>query len=238
VAREAASIVLLEDDFGSIVHTVRLGRRIYDNLRKAMGYILALHIPIAGLALLPLAFGMPPVLTPMLIALIEMVIDPACSIVLEAEPEERNVMRRPPRDPKAPLLSMAMMSWSILQGVLAFLVVAAVFVLALGRAMPESEVRSIAFMSLVVTNIALIFANRSFSASLWQALARRNPALWLGLGIALGVFAVVLFWPPARALFRLGPLHADDLAICFAAFLGLLVLLELIKPLWGRRLEG
>src|SRR5690606_25721865 len=106
---------------------------------------------------------------PMLIALIEMIIDPACSIVLEAEPEEADVMRRPPRDPQAPLLSVALMSWSVVQGVLAFLVVAAVFVLALRLEMPETEMRSLAFMSLVVTNIALIFVNRSFSASLWQA---------------------------------------------------------------------
>ncbi|MBX6322583.1 MAG: cation-translocating P-type ATPase [Rhodospirillaceae bacterium] len=236
VAREAASIVLLDDDFGSIVRTIRLGRRIYDNLRKAMGYILALHVPIAGLALLPLVFGLPPVLTPMLIALIEMIIDPACSIVLEAEPEEADVMRRPPRDPRSPLLSFAFMTWSAIQGVLAFLVIAAVFVLALRLGLSETEVRSLAFMSLVVTNIALIFVNRSFSASLWQALARRNPALWLGLGPAVAVFAVVLLWPPARDLFRLGPLHGDGLVICLAAFVGLLVLLEGVKRLWRGRL--
>ena len=105
VAREAASIVLLDDDFGSIVTTVRLGRRIYDNLRKAMSFILAVHVPIAGLALMPLLFGMPILFSPVHIAFLEMVIDPVCSLVFEAETEEDGVMRRPPRPPAEPLFS-------------------------------------------------------------------------------------------------------------------------------------
>ena len=99
MAREAASIVLLDDDFGSIVTTVRLGRRIYDNLRKAMSFILAVHVPIAGLALMPLLFGMPILFGPMHIAFLEMVIDPVCSLVFEAETEEKGIMDRPPRPP-------------------------------------------------------------------------------------------------------------------------------------------
>ena len=108
VAREASSIVLLDDDFGSIVASVRLGRRIYDNLRKAMGFIFAVHVPIAGIALLPLLFGLPIVLRPIHIAFLEMVIDPVCSLVFEAETEEDDVMRRPPRSPDQPLFSSAL----------------------------------------------------------------------------------------------------------------------------------
>ena len=118
VAREASAIVLLDDDFGSIVKTIRLGRRVYDNLRKAIEYIVAVHIPIAGLALLPLLFGLPLMLTPIHIAFLEMVIDPACSVVLEAEEEEDDVMRRPPRDPASPLLLPRRILWAILQGVI------------------------------------------------------------------------------------------------------------------------
>jgi Ca2+-transporting ATPase len=92
VAREAASIVLLDDDFGSIVTTIRLGRRIYDNLRKAMGFIFAVHVPIAGMALLPLMLGLPIFFSPIHIAFLEMVIDPVCSLVFEAETDERDVM--------------------------------------------------------------------------------------------------------------------------------------------------
>src|SRR4029079_18604361 len=105
VAREASSIVLLDDDFGSMVRAIRDGRRIYDNLRKAFAYILAIHVPTAGLALLPILLGQPLLLTPMLIAFLELIIDPACSVVLEAEREEGNIMSRPPRDLRSPLIS-------------------------------------------------------------------------------------------------------------------------------------
>ena len=125
VAREASSIVLLDDDFGSIVTAVRLGRRIYDNLRKAMGFIFAVHVPIAGLALLPLLFGLPILLGPMHIAFLEMVIDPVCSLVFEAETEEDDVMRRQPRSPEEPLFSRRLIGWSVLQGGFAFVLVGA-----------------------------------------------------------------------------------------------------------------
>ena len=116
VAREASSIVLLDDDFGSIVKAVRLGRRIYDNLRKAMGFILAVHVPIAGLSLLPLLFGLPILFGPMHIAFLEMVIDPVCSLVFEAETEEDDVMARPPRPPAEPLFTRGLVGWSLAQG--------------------------------------------------------------------------------------------------------------------------
>jgi Ca2+-transporting ATPase len=118
VAREASSLVLLDDDFGSVVRAVRHGRRIYDNLRKAMAYIISVHVPIAGLALLPIVLGWPLLLTPILIAFLELIIDPACSVVLEAEAEEKNIMTRPPRDPRATLLSRSLVIWGAIQGAL------------------------------------------------------------------------------------------------------------------------
>ena len=108
VAREAASLVILDDDFSSIVEAVRQGRRIYDNLRKAMAYIFAIHVPIAGLSLLPVLFEWPLVLLPVHIAFLELIIDPASSVVYEMEPEE-DVMNRPPRDPSSPLFSSRLM---------------------------------------------------------------------------------------------------------------------------------
>ena len=175
VAREASSIVLLDDDFGSVVKSIRLGRRIYDNLRKAMGFIFAVHVPIAGLALLPLLFGLPILFGPMHIAFLEMVIDPVCSLVFEAETEEDDVMRRAPRRPDEPLFSGRLIGWSLLQGAFAFVLVAVIFVVALGRGMPEAEVRSLSFFSLVLTIVSLILVNRSFSASLLTALRRPLP---------------------------------------------------------------
>ena len=127
VAREASAIVLLEDDFGSIVHSVRLGRRIYDNIRKAIAFIFAVHVPIAGLALLPLFFGLPLLFGPIHIALLELVIDPVCALVFEAERDEDDIMRAPPRSPGEPLFSFNMVAWSVFQGLVAFAMLATVF---------------------------------------------------------------------------------------------------------------
>jgi len=234
VAREASSIVLLDDEFGSIVTAVRLGRRIYDNLRKAMGFILAVHVPIAGLVLLPLLFGLPILIGPVHIAFLEMVIDPVCTLVFEAETEEDDVMRRPPRRPDEPLFSGAMIGWSLLQGAFAFLVVAIIFVVALERGMPEPEVRALVFFSLVVAIVSLIFVNRSFGASIVTALRRQNRTLMLVLLAVLTMLGVTLLWPFARGLFRFGPLHADDLAVTLGAGIGVLVFLELLKFLYAQ----
>ena len=238
VAREAAAIVLLDDDFGSIVRTIRLGRRIYDNLRKAVGYILAVHVPIAGLSLIPLLFGTPLIFTPLHIAFLEMVIDPVCSIVFEAENAEADAMARPPRNPKSPLFSRALAGWSLVQGMLVLLLVAAIYGIALHTGLSEPEVRALAFVSLVLTNVGLIFANRSFSASLWQALRRPNAPLWWVLAATTALMGIALAWPPARALFRFGPLHLDDLAVCVGAGFATIVGLDLLKPIWRRKLAA
>jgi Ca2+-transporting ATPase len=236
VAREASSIVLLDDDFGSIVKAVRLGRRIYDNLRKAMGFIFAVHVPIAGLALLPLLFGLPILFGPMHIAFLEMVIDPVCSLVFEAETEEDDVMQRQPRSPDEPLFSRHLIAWSVLQGALVFALVAAIFVIGYRQGMPETEVRALAFFSLVMTIVGLIFVNRSFSASLITALGRPNPALVWVLVSVTTMLGLTLLWPFASGLFRFGPLHWDDLALTLAAGAIVLVVLEVLKPIWRARL--
>jgi Ca2+-transporting ATPase len=236
VAREASSIVLLDDDFGSIVKTIRLGRRIYDNLRKAMGYIVAVHVPIAGLAILPLVFGTPIVLAPIHIAFLEMVIDPVCSVVFEAEPDERDLMRRPPRSPQSALLSYSLITWSLLQGGLALVLVGSVYLLGIYRTMSDAEVRALAFATLLLTNVGLILVNRSFSSSPWRAVSRRNPALWVMLCVVLPLLLVTVSWRPVESLFRFGPLHWDDLAICISAAVVLLGTLEALKRLWRARL--
>ena len=231
VAREASSIVLLDDDFGSIVKSVQLGRRIYDNLRKAMSFIFAVHVPIAGLALLPLLFGLPILFGPIHIAFLQMVIDPVCSLVFEAETEEDDVMRRPPRAPDAPLFSGPLIGWSLLQGAFAFVLVACIFVVAFRRGMPEEEVRALAFFSLILTIVSLIFVNRSFSASLVTAFHRPNPVLALVLLAVTTMLGLTLLWPVARDLFRFGPLHVNDLALTLGAGVFVLVVLEVLKLL-------
>jgi Ca2+-transporting ATPase len=229
VAREAAGMVLLDDDFSSIVKAIALGRRIYDNLRKAMGFIFAAHVPIAGLALLPLVFGLPILLTPVHIALLQMVIDPVCSLVFEAQGAEDDVMSRPPRDPQEPLFSWGLVTWGIAQGGIAFALVATLYLVALQQDMPLDEARTLAFFSLVTSIVALTFANRSFNASLASAFKRPGPALIATLIGVPALLALLLAWPTARTLFRLGPMHLHDFAIMLAVGALLLGVLEGIK---------
>jgi P-type Ca2+ transporter type 2C len=237
VAREASSIVLLDDDFGSIVLTIRLGRRIYDNLRKAIEYIVAVHIPIAGLAVLPLLLGLPLILTPIHIAFLEMVIDPACSVVFEAEEEEPDVMQRPPRDPASPLLLPKRIIWAVLQGLIVLAILAGVFMSAAHLGMPESDLRALIFTSLVLMNMGLILINRSFKASLIRAFLSPNRSLWILCGSVITLLATAVLWPPAQSLFHFGRLHWDDLSVCAGAGFFSLLLLETIKSIWFR-VEG
>jgi Ca2+-transporting ATPase len=239
VAREAAAMVLLDDEFSSIVEAMRLGRRIYDNIRKAMAYILAVHVPIAALALVPLLLGWPAIIGPVHIVFLEFVIDPVCSIVFEAEPAERNVMQRRPRDPREPLFSRRLILWSLLQGALV-----SVFVLGLhatlrhgGMAAPDT--RAVSFVSLVLTNVTLIFVNRSFGNSALEAIVRPNAALWRGLAILGAALGAVLYVPVLRQLFAFGALHRGDLLLSLSAACLLLPVLELGKRLlsplrWSR----
>lgn len=238
VAREAASIVLLDDDFGSIVTTVRLGRRIYDNLRKAMSFILAVHLPIAGLALMPLLFGMPILFFPMHIAFLEMVIDPVCSLVFEAEAEEDGIMTRPPRKPEESLFSGPTVVWSLLQGALVLAVCAAIFVLAPGYGLSVAQVRGLTFATLVFGIVSLILVDRSRSASILTAFSRPNRALAVVLPIVGILLAVTLLWQPARDVFRFAELTPAYLAVPPLAGLAILVALESLKPIWRWSTRG
>ncbi len=234
VAREASAIVLLEDDFGSIVQSVRLGRRIYDNIRKAMAFIFAVHVPIAGLALLPLLFGLPILFGPIHIALLEMVIDPVCALVFEAERDEDDIMQRRPRDPSESLFSLPMIGWSIFQGGLAFAMLAGVFFVETWSGMPEAELRALTFFALIAEIVALILVNRSFSASLSDALIRHNAALgYVAAAIAI-VTALILFLSQAQILLKFGSVAWSDMALAVGMGISLLVLLEICKPLVRR----
>ena len=144
----------------------------------------------------------------------------------------------PPRSPDEPLFSGALIVWSLLQGTLAFALVAAIFVMALRSGMPEQEVRALAFFSLVVAIVSLILVNRSFSASLLTALRRPNRTLAAVLATVAVVLALTLLWPFASKLFAFGPLHADDLALTLGAGIIVLVALEMLKPVLRPRLQS
>jgi Ca2+-transporting ATPase len=234
VAREASAIVLLDDDFGSIVTSISLGRRIYDNIRKAMAFIFAVHVPIAGLALLPLILGLPLLFGPIHIALLEMVIDPVCALVFEAERAEKDIMRRRPRAVIERLFSWRMIGWSAIQGGIAFAMLATLFLVATDRGIPEGEVRALTFFALVAMILALIFINRSFGTTWRQAFGQRNVALRYVFAAIAIISAIILSVPAVQAILRFEHLRAVDLAV--AAGLGgiLFVVLELLKPLAKR----
>ena len=213
VAREAASLVLLNDDFSSIVAAVRLGRRIYTNLRKAMGYIFAIHFPIAGISLLPILLKLPPVLLPAHIAFLELIIDPACSTVFESEPEEADVMKRPPRNLRQPMFDKKMILKSLFQGGLVMFLVTGIYLLALNLGKSDVDTRTVTFASLVVLNIALITTNLSVRENKLYSIYRHNKPFQLVIITAFIALACTIYIPILNSLFRLDPLHLDDFAI-------------------------
>jgi Ca2+-transporting ATPase len=187
---------------------------------------------------MPLLFGMPILFGPMHIAFLEMVIDPVCSLVFEAESEEEGVMRRPPRPAEEPLFSGPTIVWSLLQGGLVLGVVATIFVSAPIYGLAEDQVRAVTFVALVMSIVALIFVNRSNSASLIAAFRRPNRALAVVLPIVAAMLVLTQFWAPARNLFGFGALESAVLVAPPLAGLTVLVALELLKPLWRRAIPG
>ncbi len=229
VARESAGLVVLDDDFSTIVQAIRQGRRIFDNLRNAMAYILSVHVPIAGIAVIPALLDLPMVLLPVHIAFLHLIIEPACSIVFEVEPEDPDVMRRPPRDPRVPLYGRRLVGMSLLQGAVVLALLLALFLIALRRGAGELDARALAFTALVVANLALILVNRSWTRSLWQTLRVPNRALWWVAGAGVAFLGLVLYVPGLRGLFRLSYLHLDDVALCLGVGVVGAVWFEIVK---------
>jgi Ca2+-transporting ATPase len=216
VAREAADIILLDDSFSSIVGGVRLGRRIFSNLRKALTFITAVHVPIAGLALVPVMLGWPPLFLPMHVVLLELVIDPVCSLVFEAEPSGERSMKRPPRRPDELLFGPRHLAAAVWQGVVVLMAIAAYFGWALAVA-PEAEARGAAFASLVVANLALALSDSSGGrAGLFD---RSHFAFWFITAAALGVLLTVLYVPALAAVLHVAPPELTLLGVGFATAL-------------------
>jgi len=229
VARESAALVLLDDDFSSIVAAVKMGRRIFDNIRKAVAYIFSIHVPIAGLSLLPVLFGWPLILMPVHILFLELIIDPACSTIFEAEAEEADVMTRPPRNPKEPLFSRRTVLLSLVQGFSVLLIVGAVYATSFLRGQGDPHARALSYTALIVANVCLILTNRSWSRTILSNLRTPNTALWWVLGGAAVFMALVLWVPFLRGIFRFAVLHPLDIAISLAAGIVSIAWLDLLK---------
>ena len=178
VAREASSLVLMDDNFSSIVGAVRMGRKIFDNLQKALGYIFAIHVPIAGLSLIPVFFAdLPLILWPVHIVFLELIIDPACTMIFEAEKEEKNVMSRPPKEINEPFFGAKKILFSCMQGVGIIVICLVVYFAALKMGYSEKGVRTLTFVTLIVSNIVVIQSNRSWTSGIFKILSTPNKAV-------------------------------------------------------------
>ena len=217
VARESSSIVLLDDNFATIVDGVKMGRRIFDNIRKAMAYILAVHIPIAGLTLLAVLLNWPLILLPVHIVFLELIIDPACSIVFESQREEPDIMKRPPRDPDEAIFNKQTVFISIFQGIAVLIIVAAIYQTSLILlSNTEAESRALAFTTLILANLSLIVTNVSWSKVSIANLVSGNRALWYLSALTLIFLGAILFIPFLQDLFKFGALHYYDFIIAIS----------------------
>jgi Ca2+-transporting ATPase len=236
VAREASSLVLLDDNFASIVSAIRSGRRIFDNLQKAMSYILSLHIPIIGLTLLP-AFdaSLPLLLMPLHIVFMELISDPICSIAFESEQEEKGIMEQPPRDPKKPFFGGKKILFSAMEGLLLLIMIVAVYFFSLNKGHQDGEVRAISFFSLILGNIFLILTNLSKTRSAISVITEKNLSVILILLTALIMLFLIILVPSLQQIFSFQfPGYKQFIPSVAGAF-SLLLMLETIKIIKNKK---
>jgi Ca2+-transporting ATPase len=230
VAREASSLVLMDDNFSSIVGAIKMGRRIFDNLQKAFGYTFAIHVPIAGLSLIPILMGnFPLILWPVHIVFLELIIDPACSIVFEAEKEEKNAMDRPPRGIDEPFFGRRKILFSCLQGVGILIMTLAIYFIGLSLEYDAKEVRAMAFITLIVSNIAVILTNRSWTDNIFKIIVSPNKAVLWVIGGAIFFLVLILNIPFFLNLFQFNKLTLINCVICSLAGLTTIVWFEIYK---------
>ncbi len=235
VAREASSLVLLDDNFASIVGAIRLGRKIFDNLQKAMTYIIAIHIPIIGLTLLPAFFSeLPILLMPLHIVFMEMIIDPVCAIAFEIEQEEKGIMNRPPRDPNHRFFGAGKMIFSFTQGLLLLGMVILVYLVSVIEGHADGEVRAIAFSALIIGNIFMILSNLSKTRSFISVFKEKNWFAILILATSLIVLLLIIYNPQLSEVFSFKfPGHFHFITSLLGA-ISMLVIFEVTKFIRNR----
>jgi Ca2+-transporting ATPase len=236
VAREAASLVLMDDNFSSIVAGNAMGRRIFDNLQKALGYIFAIHVPIAGLSLIPiLLIDLPLILWPVHIVFLELIIDPACSMIFEAEKEEKNVMDRPPRDINEPFFNLKKIFISCMQGVGILVFVMGVYLYSYYSGYTEGQIRAMSFITLIVANISVIMSNRSWTRNIFEILTIRNKAaVWIVAGASL-FMVLIMNIPFCLSLFQFEKIGIVNTILCFVSGMLTVTWFEIYKVLKLRR---
>ena len=230
VAREASSLVLMDDNFSSIVGAIRMGRRIFDNLQKSFGYIFAIHVPIAGLSLIPILIAhLPIILWPVHIVFLELIIDPACSIIFEAEKEEKNVMNRKPNKLDEPFFGIKKIIFCCLQGVSILAVTLSVYLVSLYLMYETKEVRAMAFTTLIFSNIAVILTNRSWTDNIFKIIATPNKAVLWVIGGAVFFLTLILNIPFFLDLFQFNRLSWINISVCSIAGISTIIWFEIYK---------
>lgn len=229
VARESADLVLLDDNFSSIVQAVKIGRTIFYNLKKAMAYIVAIHVPIAGMSLIPVLFKWPLVMLPIHIVFMELIVDPACSLVFEMAPAEKTVMNQSPRKLNVPLFSKETILFSLRQGLVALVGVFGAFMFARYQGYSETAVRAITFSTLVFINMGLIFINYSWSKTFLKTFRFYNKTFWLIQIMTLGFLLAALYIPYLQHLFRFSLLGPADLVISIIFAFTAIAILDVLK---------
>lgn len=239
VAREASSLVLLDDNFASIVAAIRSGRRIFDNMQKAMFYILAIHVPIIGLTLLP-AFNpaLPLLLMPLHIVFMELIIDPVCSIAFEYEQEEKGIMKRPPRDPDEAFFGRKRIFFSVLEGLLLFGMVVGVYFFSVYERHTEGEARAITFSALIIGNVSLILTNLSRTRSFLAVILEGNLAMVIILSAAILMMILIISVPVLQQLFSFEFPGYQHFIVSVSAAAGMLLLLESLKLVFRNKHSG
>jgi magnesium-transporting ATPase (P-type) len=229
LAREAASLVLLDDDFPAILSAIRLGRRLADNLRHVLAFLIAVHVPIIGLALLPVLLGWKLVLLPAHLLLLELIVHPACALVFEAERGVPELMRRPPGRRVELLQDRASLSLGLLQGLVILATVLAAHEITMLARGGNEVARATSFTALVVGGVGLVYSSRSRTRSVVAALRERNPTLWWMTGFVAMLLATILWIPALAARFAFGEPPPGFILVGFLSGLLAVGLIDAVK---------
>ena len=237
IAKEAASLILIEDDLSKMVDAIAMGRRIYTNLKKAIQYIISIHIPIVLTVFMPLALGWvyPNIFSPVHIIFLELIMGPTCSIIYENEPMERNTMNQKPRALSNTFFNWKELTTSIIQGFMITAGTLASYQYAIHQQLDEATTRTIVFTVLIVANIILTLVNRSFYYSLITTLKYKNNLVVLIILITVAITGVLIFVPPLTRFFEFAQLSYYQILIAVGFGSSTVIWYELVK--WGKRLK-
>jgi Ca2+-transporting ATPase len=230
-AKEVSSLVLSDDDLGKMVDAIAMGRRIYTNLKKAIQYIISIHIPIILTVLLPLILGWvyPSIFTPVHVIFLELVMGPTCSIIYENEPIEGNAMTQKPRPFRLTFFNWRELSLSIIQGVGITLGTLLIYQYAVHELYSERITRTMVFASLITSNIFLTLVNRSFYYSMITTLGYKNRLIPAIIGVTIALTVCFIYVSPLAGFFLFEPLELNQLLIALTMGTASVVWFELYK---------